>query len=70
MDISTSPENHENEDSLDLGKVKVESYESKVKQNNPTELLVFPLFRFRVNMDLRTPLLCLPYFKFFLIEPK
>ena len=45
MDISTSSNNHENEDILDFWKVKVKSYWSNAKQNNPTELLAFPKFK-------------------------
>ena len=39
MDMSTRSENHETDDFLDFWKVKFKSYESKMTQNNSTELL-------------------------------
>ena len=60
--ISSSSTNNKNEGVVDLGKTKIESYLSRMKQNNPTELLASSVFKDEAEIGPTDNLCCLPHF--------
>ena len=70
MDMSTTSENLENEDCGEFWKVKVNSCEFPMKQNNSTELLGHPFIKIQSKIGLPDPgRPKIGYFSISLIEP-